>query len=86
MCELSHELRTPLAVIRIQAQMLKRLAERNADGDPAPRERYIAGLARIDEAVTALNAALQRRLDSPSLEGAECEPAVREVWHSPPGT
>lgn len=66
--ELSHELRTPLAVIRIQAQMLKRLIERHADDDPTVRERYVAGLERIDLAVTTLNTALVHWLDQPLLD------------------
>lgn len=84
--ELSHDLRTPLAVIRIQAQMLKRLAGRNPEGDPAVRERYLVGLERIDQAVTALNEVLERTLDRQTRSATRPVSPVCDEWHSPPGT
>ena len=59
--DLSHELRTPLAVIRMQAQLLLRAARRGAfPAGSSDRERLVVGLQRIDDAVTRLNAVLNR--------------------------
>ena len=57
--DFSHELRTPLAVIRMQAQLLVRLVKRSGSDGSNDRERFIAGLQRIDDAVTKINLALE---------------------------
>ena len=69
--DLSHEIRTPLAVIRMQAQLLLRTARRGAfAGSPEERDRLVHGLQRIDDAVTKLNAVLERI----SIGGHEAPP------------
>jgi hypothetical protein len=52
--EINHHLRTSLAVIRIQAQLLLRLSNRELAVDPEVLNRYVSGLTRIDQAVTSL--------------------------------
>jgi signal transduction histidine kinase len=58
--ELGHELGTPLAVIRMQAQLLLRLAKRGSCPVPGEQARFIAGLERIDDAVSKITGVIER--------------------------
>jgi signal transduction histidine kinase len=71
--ELDHDLRTPLAVIRVQTQLLLRGVDRYGNTDPE-RERFRAGLHRIDAAVSTMLTTIERisresRRDEAGREG-----------------
>lgn len=57
---LSHDVRTPLAVIRMQSQLMIRLARRGTFLDGRGQDRLMTGLQRIDDAVAKLNDALEQ--------------------------
>jgi signal transduction histidine kinase len=84
--ELGHELRTPLAVIRIQAQMLKRVLDKQPVSDPILRERYAAGLERIDQAVSTLNAVLERTIETEARSLSRPDATIVDDLRSSPGT
>lgn len=65
-----HDLRTPLSVIRMQAQLLMRLTNRLDWRDAADRDRFLAGLHRIDDSVTKLNVVLERVRTARREDGA----------------
>ena len=58
--DLRHELGTPLAVIRMQAQLLLRLAKRGSCPVPEEQTRFIVGLQRIDDAVSKITGVIER--------------------------